>query len=72
MENLKRFIQIGNDRINLCEIVSYGIAADEDDEEFLYIETKTSEDTFQYYAEDVDFNPEEKIAELDALLLIDK
>ena len=72
MEGLKRFIQFDNDRINLSEIVSYGLATDEDDEEFLYVETKTSEDVFQYYADDADFDLEEKIAELDDLLLVRK
>ena len=72
MENFQRFIQIGADRINATEIVSYGIATDEDDDTYLYVETKTSEDLFQYYGEDVDFNLEEKISELDSLFLIRK
>ncbi len=70
MENFKRFIKIGDDRLNAEEIVSYGISLDEDDDRYLYIETKTSEDVFQYYEEDVDFDLEEKLQELDNLLLI--
>ena len=72
MENFKRFIKIGDDRLNAEEIVSYGISLDEDDDRYLYIETKTSEDVFQYYEEDVDFDLEEKLQELDDLLLIGK
>ena len=72
MENFQRFIQIGADRINATEIVSYGIATDEDEDTYLYVETKSSEDLFQYYGEDVDFNLEEKISELDSLFLIRK
>ena len=72
MENFQRFIQIGADRINATEIVSYGIATDEDEDTYLYVETKTSEDLFQYYGEDVDFDLEEKISELDSLFLIRK
>ena len=70
MENLRRFIKIGEDRLNLEEIVSYGTGTDEDDDNYLYVETKTSEDLFQYYEEDVDFELEEKLKELDDLLLI--
>ena len=70
MENLKRFIKIAADRINAEEIVSYGLGTDEDDDRYLYVETKTSEDLFQYYEEDVDFDLEDKLKELDALLLI--
>lgn len=70
MERFRRFIKIDADRINVDEIVSYGIGTDEDDETYLYVETKTSEDLFQYYEEDVDFDLEEKIGELDALFLI--
>lgn len=72
MENFQRFIKIGADRINATEIVSYGIATDEDDDTYLYVETKTSESLFQYYGEDVDFDLEEKISELDSLFLIRK
>ena len=72
MDGLKRFIQFDNDRINLEEIVSYGSGTDEDDERYLYVETKTSEDVFQYYEEDSDFDIDEKLEELDELLLIRK
>ena len=70
MEDLQRFIKIGEDRINAAEIVSYGLATDEDDDNYLYVETKTSEDLFQYYEDDVDFDLEEKIAELDKIFLV--
>ncbi|MBE8951766.1 MAG: hypothetical protein SR1Q7_01310 [Quinella sp. 1Q7] len=70
MKDLPRFIKIGDDRINADEIVSYGFAVDEDDDTYLYVETRTSEDIFQYYAENVDFNLENKLAELDALFVI--
>lgn len=72
MEFLQRFIKIGEDRINAAEIVSYGIGTDEDADNYLYVETKTSEDIFQYYEDDVDFDPKEKIAELDSIFLIRK
>lgn len=72
MGSLRRFIKIDDDRINAEEIVSYGIATDEDDGDYLYVETKTSEDLFQYYGEDVDFDLEEKIAELDEIFLVRK
>ena len=70
MKDLPRFIKIGDDRINTDEIVSYGLAADEDDDTYLYVETRTGEDVFQYYAENVDFNLETMLAELDNLLLV--
>ena len=70
MKDLPRFIKIGDDRINTDEIVSYGLAADEDDDTYLYVETRTSEDVFQYYAENVDFDLETMLAELDDLLLV--
>lgn len=70
MNDFQKFIRVGDDRINAEEIVSYGIHVDEDDDKYLYIETKTSEDIFQYYEDDVDFELEEKIGELDGLLLI--
>ena len=72
MDGLKRFIQFDNDRINLEEIVSYGSGTDEDDDRYLYVETKTSEDVFQYYEEDADFDIDDKLAELDELLLYRK
>ena len=70
MESFQRFIRLGDERINVEEIVSYGIAEDEDEDRFLYIETKTSEDLFRYYEESVDFDLEEKLGEMDGLLLI--
>lgn len=72
MKDLQRFVKIGEERINLEEIVSYGIAVDEDDERYLFVETKTSEDLFQYYEENLDCDLDEKIAALDELLLIRK
>ena len=70
MRDLPRFIKIDNDRINIEEIVNYGLAVDEDDETYLYIGIKTLEDVFEYYADDVDFELEEKLAELDDLFLL--
>lgn len=70
MNDLPRFIKLDNIRINLDEIVSYGMAIDEDDDNYLYIETKTSEDVFEFYTDDVDFDLEEMLDELDNLLLI--
>ena len=72
MEVLQKFIKIGDDRINAAEIVSYGLAEDEDEERYLYVETKTSDGTFQYYEDDSDFDLDEKVAEMDDLLLIRK
>lgn len=72
MKDLPQFIKLDNIRINVDEIVSYGLAIDEDEDNYLYIETKTSEDIFEFYEEDVDFNLEEKLAELDALLVVGK
>lgn len=70
MENLRRFIKIGEDRLNAEEIVSYGIRTDEDEDNYLYVETKTSEDLFEYYEDDVDFELEDKLEELDDMFLI--
>lgn len=70
MENLRRFIKIGEDRLNAEEIVSYGIRTDEDEDEYLYVETKTSEVLFEYYEDDVDFELEDKLEELDNMFLI--
>jgi len=70
MNNLQRFIKIGDERVNAEEIVSYGVAVDEDDDRYLYITVKTSEDVFQYYEEDEDFEIDEKLDELDKLFLI--
>lgn len=72
MKDLPRFIKIDKERINVDEIVSYGLAIDEDDETYLYVGIKTSDDVFEYYADDVDFELEEKLAELDDLFLINK
>lgn len=66
----RRFIKISDDRINVEEIVSYGIRTDEDDDNYLYVETKTSEDLFYYYEDDVDFELEDKLKELDDMFLI--
>ena len=70
MIDLQRFIKIGDERVNAEEIVSYGVAVDEDDDRYLYITVKTSEDVFQYYEEDEDFEIDEKLDELDKLFLI--
>ncbi len=70
MKDLPRFVKIAEDRINAEEIVSYGLAVDEDDDHYLYVETRTSEDLAQYYADDVDFDLEAKLAELDKLFLV--
>ena len=70
MENLKRFIKIGEDRVNVEEIVCYGFGIDEEDERYLYVETKTSDDIYRFYEENEDFDLDEKIAELDALFLM--
>ncbi|MBR0289976.1 MAG: hypothetical protein IJQ82_13455 [Selenomonadaceae bacterium] len=70
MRELPRFIKIGEERINVEEIVSYGIAEDEDEDRYLYLDVKTSDDLFQYYEDDVDFDIEDKISELDKLFLI--
>ena len=70
MNDLRRFIKIGDERVNAEEIVSYGVSIDEDDERYLYITVKSSEDIFQYYEEDEDFNIDEKLDELDKLFLI--
>lgn len=72
MNDLPRFIKIGEERINVEEITGYGLAFDEDDDRYLYISTKDSDDVFQYYDDDVDFDLDEKIAELDELFLIKK
>ena len=72
MKDLPRFIKIGEDRINVDEIVSYGLAEDEDEESYLFVETRTSDGTFQYYEDEADFDLEEKLAELDDLFLINR
>ncbi len=70
MNDLPRFIKIGEERINVDDIASYGIAFDEDEDRYLYVSTKSSEDMFQYYEDDVEFDLDEKISEMDALFLI--
>ena len=70
MNDLPRFIKIGEERINVDEIVSYGFAVDEDEDRYLYVGLKTSDDVLEYYEDDVDFDLDEKIAELDDLFLV--
>lgn len=70
MEGFRKFIKLGDERVNVEEIVSYGIATDEDEDRYLYITLKTVEDSFTYYEDDVDFDLEDKLAEMDRLLLI--
>ena len=70
MEGFQKFIKLGDERINVEEIVSYGIAVDEDEDRYLYITLKTVEDSFSYYEDDVDFDLEDKLSEMDRLLLI--
>ncbi len=70
MIDFQKFIQIGDDRLNAEEITSYGIAIDEDDDRYLYINTKTDEDFWQYYEDDVDFDLEDKLEELDKMFLL--
>ncbi|MBE8955327.1 MAG: hypothetical protein SR2Q5_06645 [Quinella sp. 2Q5] len=72
MKDLPQFIKLDNIRINVDEIVSYGLAIDEEEDNYLYVETKTSEDIFEFYEDCVDFNLEKKLAELDALLVVGK
>ena len=70
MNDLPRFIQIGEERINVNEIVSYGFAVDDDEDRYLYVGLRSSDDVLEYYEDDVDFDLDEKIAELDDLFLI--
>lgn len=70
MENFQRFVRLGDDRINVNEIISYGLKTDEDDDTYLYIDTKSDENVFAYYEDDLDVELEEKLGELDGLLLI--
>ena len=84
MRDLPRFIKLGEDRINVDEIVSYGIRYDaeeyvnedgspvEDDEptRCLYVETKTSESDFEYWEDDDDFDIDRMLIELDAMFLV--
>ena len=69
MENLQRFIRICDDRINVEEIIRYGLGTDDDDDNFLYVETKTSEDYFTNYETD-DLDIDDKLEELDRIFLI--
>ena len=69
MKEFPRFIKLGDERINVEEIVSYGLAVDEDDERYLYVSTKTDEDFYQFYESD-EFDIDKKIKELDDLFLI--
>lgn len=75
MRDFPRFIRLGDDRINVDEIVAYGTKffVDEDgevdeDSECLYVETKTSEFDFEY--DDLGCSLDEKLVELDAIFLI--
>ncbi|MBR1804945.1 MAG: hypothetical protein IJ774_01015 [Selenomonadaceae bacterium] len=77
MRDLPRFIRLGDDRINVEEIVAYGTKffVDEDgeiddDSECLYVETKTSEFDFEYDEDDLGCSFDEKLVELDAIFLI--
>lgn len=76
MKDLPRFIQLDDTRINVDEIVSYGLGTDlnEDDEEYhyLFVETKTSDDLFLFDEDDVDFDLDDKLAEMDEMFLIRK
>ena len=70
MNEMPQFIKIGEERINVNEIISYGFAVDDDEDRYLYVGLKTSDDVLEYYEDDVDFDLDEKIAELDDLFLI--
>ena len=82
MRDLPRFIKLGEDRINVDEIVSYGIkySDDNDDDESdnedyenercLYVETKTSEFDFEYWESNIDFDIDRMLIELDAMFLV--
>ena len=72
MRDLPQFIKLDEERINVEEIVSYGLAVDEDEDRYLYVTVKTCEDAFEYYEDDVDFDLDEKIAELDDMFLVRK
>ena len=69
MKDLPSFVKIGEDRINIEEIIGYGLAVDEDEDRYPYIGTR-GDDISEYYADSVDFDLDEKIAELDDLFLI--
>ena len=69
-DSSKGFIKFGDDRINADEIVRYGLGSDDDDDHYIFVETKTNEDIFEYYEYDVDFELDEKLSELDGIFLI--
>ena len=72
MRDLPRFIKISEERINVEKIISYGLAEDEDEDRYLYVGVEGTEDVLEYYEDDVEFDLDEKIAELDELFLIKK
>ena len=77
MRDFPRFIRLGDDRINVDEIVAYGIKfyldddgeVDEDTECF-FVETKTSDFDFEYDEDGLGCSFDEKLVELDAIFLI--
>ena len=74
MRDLPCFIKVGDDRINIDDISSYGLGTDFDDDtdeeyRYLYIQTKTDEEFFQFNEDEVDFDLDTKLAELDSLFL---
>ena len=84
MRDFPRFIKIDDDRINVDEIVSYGIRYDTEQyyhedgtpvedyepDRCLYVATKTDEFDFEYWEEDVEFDIDKMLVELDAMFLI--
>ena len=84
MRDFPRFIKLGDDRINVDEIVDYGIRYDSEEyvnedgtpledyepDRCLYVETKTSELDFEYWEEEVDFDIDTILVELDAIFLV--
>ena len=83
MRDFPRFIKLGEDRINVDEIVAYGIKVyvdedgepyedDEDGEsnECLFVETKTGDFDFEYDENDLGCSLDEKLVELDAMFLV--
>ena len=70
MEGFQKFIRFGDDRISAEEIISYGLGIDEDEDRYLYVNTRSDENFWQFYEEEVDFDLEEKLGELDGLFLI--
>ncbi len=75
MKELPRFIKIGDDRINVDDIAGYGLDTDIDEHNvlrrYLYVEMKTGDYILQYLENEVDFNIDDKLGDLDKLLLID-